>query len=80
LDFSRHLYAWTFYFLTGLHAVHVLGGLIPMFFVTVRAARLGYTRENHRSVAYLAMYWHFLDVAWITLYLTLLWGVSSWSA
>lgn len=51
-----------------------------MFFVTVRAARLGYTRENHRSVAYLAMYWHFLDVAWITLYLTLLWGVSSWSA
>ena len=77
LDFSRHLYAWTFYFLTGLHAVHVLGGVIPMCFVTARAIRLGYSRENHRGVAYVAMYWHFLDVAWITLYITLLWGVGT---
>jgi heme/copper-type cytochrome/quinol oxidase subunit 3 len=77
LDFSQHLYAWTFYFLTGLHAVHVIGGVIPMCFVTARAVRLGYTREDHRGVAYMAMYWHFLDVAWITLYLTLLWAAGS---
>jgi heme/copper-type cytochrome/quinol oxidase subunit 3 len=77
LDFSQHLYAWTFYFLTGLHAVHVIGGVIPMCFVTARAVRLGYTRENYRGVAYMAMYWHFLDVAWITLYLTLLWAAGS---
>jgi cytochrome c oxidase subunit 3 len=77
LDFSQHLYAWTFYFLTGLHAIHVIGGVIPMCFVTARAVRLGYTREDHRGVAYVAMYWHFLDVAWITLYLTLLWAAGS---
>jgi heme/copper-type cytochrome/quinol oxidase subunit 3 len=77
LDFSQHLYAWTFYFLTGLHAIHVIGGVIPMCFVTARAVRLGYTRENYRGVAYMAMYWHFLDVAWITLYLTLLWAAGS---
>ncbi|MDE0889987.1 MAG: cytochrome c oxidase subunit 3 [Phycisphaerales bacterium] len=77
LDFSQHLYAWTFYFLTGLHAIHVIGGVIPMCFVTARAVRLGYTREDHRGVAYVAMYWHFLDVAWIILYLTLLWAAGS---
>jgi cytochrome c oxidase subunit III len=79
LDFSRHLYAWTFYFLTGLHAIHVIGGVIPMVFVTARAVRLEYTRENYRGVAYVAMYWHFLDVAWVVLYLTLLWGAGTFS-
>ena len=74
LDFERHLYAWTFYVLTALHALHVLGGVGPMALV-VRNARLDrYRADQHRGVTYLAMYWHFLDVAWISLYATLVWG------
>ena len=74
LDFDRHLYAWTFYVLTALHALHVLGGIGPMGVVVANAHRGRYRSNQHRGVTYLAMYWHFLDLAWISLYVTLLWG------
>jgi cytochrome c oxidase subunit 3 len=71
LTVSDSLYGWTFYVLTGLHALHVLGGLPPMVITTVRASRAAYTPENHRGIAYCAMYWHFLDGVWLVLYATL---------
>jgi cytochrome c oxidase subunit 3 len=74
MAFEKHLYAWTFYVLTMLHAVHVLGGLGPMLVTTVRACRGAYHPENTVGIVYCAMYWHFLDAIWIVLYLTLLWG------
>ena len=73
---DSNLWAWTFYVLTALHALHVLGGIIPMAVVTEHACRHGYTVENHRGVTYVGMYWHFLDVAWIGLYATLWWVTS----
>ena len=73
-SFTEHLYAWSFYFLTALHAAHLIGGLIPMLVVTARSFGKGYSPQNHRGVTYLAMYWHFLDGAWLILFLTLIWG------
>lgn len=63
-----NLYGWTFYVLTGLHAAHIVGGLIPMTVVTARAFRGAYTQEHHPGVQYCAMYWHFLDVVWLVLF------------
>lgn len=74
--FTEHLYAWSFYFLTALHAAHLIGGLIPMLAVTARSFGRGYSSEDHRGVTYLAMYWHFLDGAWVVLFLTLIWGAG----
>lgn len=74
LDITEHLYAWSFYVLTGLHAMHVIGGVIPLLVVTIRAFKKAYSPTNHRGVAYVGMYWHFLDVAWLVLYASLLWG------
>lgn len=71
---DSNLWAWTIYVLTGLHAAHVLGGLVPMIVTTRRARRRAYTIEDHRGVVYVAMYWHFLDGAWIALYATLAWA------
>lgn len=64
-----------FYVLTGLHAAHVLGGLLPMFVITRRAFRGTYTAERHRGVELIAVYWHFLDVVWLILFASLLIGV-----
>ena len=75
-DFSAHLYAWSFYFLTALHAAHLVGGLIPLAMVAWNARLNRYSRENHRGVTYTAMYWHFLDGAWVILFLTLMWGAG----
>ena len=73
---DSNLWAWTFYVLTALHALHVIGGILPMGLVTLHACRHGYSVENHRGVTYVGMYWHFLDVAWLGLYATLWWATS----
>ena len=65
------LYAWTFYVLSGTHALHVLGGLVPMAVVFRRSLQDRYTPASHAGLLYCAMYWHALDAIWIALYATL---------
>jgi cytochrome c oxidase subunit 3 len=66
-----HLYAWTFFVLTGLHGAHVVGGLIPLGVVTAKALRGRYGPDRASGAIYCGMYWHFLDAVWIVLYATL---------
>lgn len=55
-------------FLVIVHALHVIGGLIPLAFIT-RQAHLGrYDHEFHTPVENLARYWHFLDVVWLVMF------------
>lgn len=72
------LYAWTFYVLTALHALHVIGGLIPLCVVWWRAGRGRYSPQHLEGVVYCAMYWHFLDAVWLLLYATLWLGSLTW--
>ena len=76
LAFDESLYAWLFFVLTGLHALHVLCGIPPLVIVTIRSFRGAYGRTpvSHAGLTFFAMYWHFLDVVWICLYALLLWG------
>jgi cytochrome c oxidase subunit III len=69
-----NIYAGTFYMLTFLHAVHVLGGLIPLIVITVQAFLRRFSMSNWQPVKNLVMYWHFLDVVWIAVFLSLLLG------
>lgn len=55
-----------------IHALHVIGGLVPLVLVTVHARRGRYDHEYHGPVIYLAMYWHFLDVVWVVMFAVLL--------
>lgn len=61
-----------FFLLTGLHAAHVIGGIVPLVWVTIRAILGGYQREAHSGVRLCAMYWHFLDVVWLILFAILM--------
>ena len=69
---TKNLYAFTFYMLTGLHAAHVVGGLILLGVVAVRARRGRYGSGQHAGITYAAMYWHFLDAVWVLLFGVLL--------
>ena len=70
---SEQAYLLTgFYVLTGLHALHVIGGLIPLTVVTARACAGRYSADHHPGVAYIAMYWHFLAGVWLVLFATLM--------
>ena len=55
-----------FYLFTGLHAAHLIGGMIALFYVVLGKNR---RRELVNVVGY---YWHFLTVLWIALFILLL--------
>ncbi|MFI4859471.1 MAG: heme-copper oxidase subunit III [Phycisphaerales bacterium JB063] len=62
----------TIVFLVVVHALHLVGGLIPLAVVTKRAHAGRYDHEYYTPVANLARYWHFLDLVWITMFGTFL--------
>lgn len=68
---QRTLFPYTFYMLTGLHAAHVLGGLVPLAIVLFRTRRKEYSSSRHEGVVLCAKYWHFLSVVWAVLFLVL---------
>jgi cytochrome c oxidase subunit 3 len=57
-----------FYMMTGMHAFHVLTGLIFLLLVLRNGIRGQYTAEKHWPVEAAAVYWHFVDVVWIFFY------------
>ena len=57
-----------FYMMTGMHAFHVLTGLIFLFVVWNNARKGLYTAEKHYPVEAAAVYWHFVDLVWIFFY------------
>lgn len=69
-----NIYAGTFYLLTILHALHVLGGIIPLANITARANRGGFSKQSYQPVKNVAMYWHFLDAVWMVVFIVLLVG------
>ena len=65
---ASSMFAFTFYMLTGLHAAHVIGGVVPLAVVTVRALLGQYSWAHHPGVRLVAIYWHFLDVVWLVIF------------
>jgi cytochrome c oxidase subunit 3 len=57
-----------FYTMTGFHALHVLSGVIFLAIVYRNGRKGLYTAERHWAVEAAAVYWHFVDVAWVFFY------------
>jgi cytochrome c oxidase subunit III len=64
---ARTLYGFTFYMLTGLHALHVVGGFVPLGIVLGKAKRREYSSSNHEGVKLVTQYWDYLGVVWVVL-------------
>jgi len=62
------LYGPTFYAQTGVHGSHVTAGVLALAYVTRKAFKGGFTKENHEAVELVGLYWHFVDVVWIFLF------------
>ena len=65
---QTNLFGTTFYSLVGLHATHVIIGLIALSVVMVLAlfGRIGPQHSERCEV--LAMYWHFVDAVWVVVF------------
>jgi len=73
---SDGIYGSTFFLATGFHGFHVIIGTI---FITVGLVRLYYyqfTQEHHFGFEAAAWYWHFVDVVWLFLFVTIYWWGS----
>ncbi len=71
LTIATNLFGSTFYSLVGFHAFHVTVGLLLLSLVTVLSFT-GHLRHerDHARVDLLSWYWHFVDVVWIFVFLT----------
>lgn len=66
------LHSSFFYVLTGLHGLHLLGGITALGYIWVQIFRNRYSGRDHEPVSLTAMYWHFMDGLWVSVFLLLI--------
>jgi cytochrome c oxidase subunit 3 len=59
----------TIFVIAGLHAVHVLGGIIALFILYAKARNRKIRSYNAVPVEVAGTYWHFVDILWIYLFI-----------
>lgn len=62
------VYGGVFYAMTGMHALHVLSGIVFILIIWWNGRRGRFTPEEHWGVEATAIYWHFVDVVWVFFY------------
>jgi cytochrome c oxidase subunit 3/cytochrome o ubiquinol oxidase subunit 3 len=69
LTIQTNLFGTTFYSLVGLHATHVVAGLI-MLSLVLAFSLFGLVRVEHAAkLETLSLYWHFVDAVWVVVFL-----------
>jgi cytochrome c oxidase subunit III len=61
-----------FYILTGLHGLHLIGGVVALGLVLWKAVKDRLSAFNYEPLKLCALYWHVMDALWIYLFLLLL--------
>jgi cytochrome c oxidase subunit 3 len=57
-----------YYCMTGVHAIHIIAGLIVLTWILIKAARAEFHSEYFGPVDYVGLYWHLVDFIWIYLF------------
>jgi len=70
---SDGVYGSTFFLATGFHGFHVFVGTCFLIVCLIRLSVNHFTREHHFGFEAAAWYWHFVDVVWLFLFVTVYW-------
>lgn len=68
LTLQTNLFGTTFYSLVGLHASHVIIGLIMLSTLWIFALTGHISSRNSQRIQTLSLYWHFVDAVWIVVF------------
>ena len=68
LTISTNLFGTTYYSLVGLHATHVIVGLIMLSIVLLFAIAGRVGPEQSARIDVLSLYWHFVDAVWVVVF------------
>nr|BAH70414.1 cytochrome oxidase subunit 3 [Anolis cybotes] len=73
---SDSVYGTTFFVATGFHGLHVIIGSLFLLVCLLRQTLFHFTAEHHFGFEAAAWYWHFVDVVWLFLYVSIYWWGS----
>lgn len=59
--------------ITGLHVLHVLGGVVALIVIFIRAFSLKTKSYSSVPLEIVSTYWHFVDILWIYLFIFFKW-------
>ncbi|QMV84988.1 heme-copper oxidase subunit III [Corynebacterium hindlerae] len=71
LTIQNSVYGSAFFITTGFHAAHVLAGVLGFVVVLLRIAKSKFTPAQATAAMAVSYYWHFVDVVWIGLFVTI---------
>lgn len=63
-----HIFFGIYYMMTGVHAIHIVGGMGVIAWLIVRAQRGDFSSEYFGPVDFTGLYWHLVDLIWIFLF------------
>jgi cytochrome c oxidase subunit 3/cytochrome o ubiquinol oxidase subunit 3 len=69
LTIKTNLFGTTFYSLVGLHASHVIVGLLMLSIALLFSLRGQVTSKHADRLEVLSLYWHFVDGVWVVVFL-----------
>ena len=67
------VYGSTFFMATGFHGLHVIIGTIFIIISLTRQIKPHFSNNHHFGFEAAAWYWHFVDVVWLFLYVSIYW-------
>nr|AFA45772.1 cytochrome c oxidase subunit III [Cercopithecus ascanius schmidti] len=73
---SDGIYGSTFFIATGFHGLHVIIGSTFLLVCLTRQLLYHFTSSHHFGFEAAAWYWHFVDVVWLLLYISIYWWGS----
>lgn len=67
------VYGSTFFIATGFHGIHVLIGTTFLLICLIRHLNNHFSKSHHFGFEAACWYWHFVDVVWLFLYVSIYW-------
>jgi cytochrome c oxidase subunit III len=68
ITFSESVAGSFFYIITGVHALHVVGGVVALLVIFLRAYSSNKRYYSSTPIEVLSVYWHFVDILWVYLF------------
>ena len=70
LRINSTVFSTTFFLLTGFHGFHVTLGFLFLVVCLFRIKTFSFRRKFHQGLEFAIWYWHFVDVVWLGLYIS----------
>jgi cytochrome c oxidase subunit 3 len=67
------IYGRSFFIATGFHGLHVLIGTTFILIILIRQINNHFSNHHHFGFEAAAWYWHFVDIVWLFLYISIYW-------